>query len=350
MAKKKSTDVNDLSDFVSDIIATTNKAYKSDDIQIASEADYISNVDFLSSGNYAINYACTGNPFGSIAFGRITSLIGESDSGKSLLANHYIKETQNVGGLGILFEVERSRYLDRLTNLGIDTTKLIVSGEKTIEKIFEKCIFLIQQIRDKKPDLKVTVIVDSLSQASSEHELEQGFNKVDMSRAKVIRSALRQITHLISDTNVALILINHQTVNIAANMYTRADQKKTTPGGTALTYFPSQIIEVNRGARIKNKKEELIGIAVKVKINKSRFYTPFTEAKVQILFDRGFDSFSGMFEMFTSMGIIESPSKGWWCFKGNDKKLREAEIMNMVRNDVDKYLKLITSEMTEVKV
>jgi len=338
MAKKPSG----VDDFIKGIIIDTNKAYKSDDIKIASEADYISNISFLSSGNYAINWACTGNPLGAIAFGRITSLIGESASGKSLLADHFIKETQAIGGLAILFEVERARYEERLTSLGIDTSKLIVSGEKTIEKIFEKSIFLVKKIKAERPDLPVTVVIDSVSQASSEHELKEGFNKVDMARAKVIRAALRQITHLISDMNVCFVLINHQTVNIGANMYTPAHLKKTTPGGTAMTYFPSQIIEVNRGSRIKNESGDFLGLQIKVKIEKSRFYTPFTEAKVNILFDRGFDEFSGLFEIMLSSGVVKETSKGWYSFTDDNTKLRKDEIMSMIKADKNTYLEKMT--------
>jgi len=137
-------------------------------------------------------------------------------------------------------------------------------------------------------------------------------------------------------------MINHQTETIGANMYTPAHKKKTTPGGTAMTYFPSQIIEVNRGARIKNTAGEFIGLQIKVKVEKSRFFTPFTESKVHILFDQGFDPYSGLFEILLDSGVVTESAKGWYCFKDNTNKLRQTDVMDLVKKDTDKYLALMT--------
>jgi len=345
------------------LIESMNTTFKDGDFAVALEKDFISKLDWLSSGNYAINFACTGSPYKSIPFGRIVSFVGDSGSGKSLLANHFLAETQKIGGIGVLFDVERANYIQQLNKLGIDSSKLIISGSKILEDIFEKAIAFIKSYKEKNMTAPLTIVIDSLSQASSRHEMEEGFDKSDMKRAQVIRKGLRMISGLISDNKVCLIIINHQTSSIG-NPY---GPSKVTTGGSAVEYFPSQVIDVGRGKTIKNDAEIPIGLEVRVRIAKSRFFVPFVTARVQIYFDRGFEPTSGLFEMLEQSGaIIKVSQAGWWAFRDEKperckeceakiakgvecepckeckiKKYRETEIFDLIKADIDKYLKLI---------
>ena len=324
------------------LLSEMNTAFKDSDFSVATEKDFISKLEWLGSGNYAINYACTGNPYRAIPFGRIVSLIGDSGSGKSLLADHFIAETQHIGGLAVLFDVERAGYIQQMEKLGIDVTKLIVSGTKVLENIFEKIIYFVKSFNDKKLDVPLTIVIDSISQASSRAEVEEGFDKSDMKRAQVIRKGLRMVSGLISDHKVCLIIVNHQTQNIG-DMY---GPKKVTSGGTAIEYFPSQIIEVNKGKQIKNEMEIPIGMEIRIRINKSRFYVPFITAKVEVYFGKGLDPFSGLFDVLVGAEVVQKVSAaGWYAFKDEpDKKLRETEVKTEIISNTDKYLKMITSD------
>lgn len=335
MTKKTAKEVGDLES----LIESMNTTFKDDDFAVALEKDFISKLDWLSSGNYAINFACTGSPYRAIPFGRIVSFIGDAGSGKSLLANHFLAETQKIGGIGVLFDVERANYIQQLNKLGIDSSKLIISGSKILEDIFEKSIAFIKSYKEKNMTAPLTIVIDSLSQASSRHEMEDGFDKSDMKRAQVIRKGLRMISGLISDNKVCLIIINHQTQNIG-NPY---GPSKVTTGGSAVEYFPSQVIDVGRGKTIKSEHDTPLGLEVRVRIAKSRFFVPFVTAKVQIYFDRGFEPTSGLFEMLEQSGAIKKVSQaGWYAFKDKeDKKYRESEIFDIIKSDIDKYLKLI---------
>ena len=117
------------------LLTETKKEFKDDKLVIADDAQFISNLNFLSSGNYVVNYKLTGNPFKAYPFGRIISFEGPSDSGKSLFASHAIKEIQKINGIAVLFDVERGAVNSRLKNLNIDTSKLLVSKDKILERI-----------------------------------------------------------------------------------------------------------------------------------------------------------------------------------------------------------------------
>jgi len=223
MAKKEKEAIGSLES----LIESMNTTFKDGDFAIALEKDFISKLEWLSSGNYAINFACTGSPYKAIPFGRIVSFVGDAGSGKSLLANHFLAENQKIGGISVLFDVERANYIQQLNKLGIDSTKLIISGSKILEDIFEKSIAFVKAYQEKKMTAPLVIVIDSLSQASSRHEMEEGFDKSDMKRAQVIRKGLRMISGLISDNKVCLIIINHQTSSIG-NPY---GPSKVTTGG-----------------------------------------------------------------------------------------------------------------------
>ena len=113
MVKHKDKEQNNDKEIES-FISGINTSFKDNDFSVALEKDFISKVEWISSGNFAINYACTGSPFKAIPFGRIVSLVGDSGSGKSLLANHILAETQKLGGLCVLFDVERGNFISQM--------------------------------------------------------------------------------------------------------------------------------------------------------------------------------------------------------------------------------------------
>jgi hypothetical protein len=114
---------------------------------------------------------------------------------------------------------------------------------------------------------------------------------------------------------------------------------------SAVEYFPSQVIDVGKGKIIKSEFDTPIGLEVRVRIAKSRFFVPFVTARVQIYFDRGFEPTSGLFEMLEQAGAILKVSQaGWWQFKDQidkEKKYRETEIFDLIKADINKYLTLI---------
>jgi len=355
MVKHKDKEQNNDKEIES-FISGINTSFKDNDFSVALEKDFISRVEWISSGNYAINYACTGSPFKAIPFGRIVSLVGDSGSGKSLLANHILAETQKLGGLCVLFDVERGNYIGQMEKIGIDPSKLIVSGAKMLEDIFEKSIFFVKSYQAKKLSVPLTIVIDSVSQASSRTEMEEGFDKSDMKRAQVIRKGLRMISSLISDNKVCFIIINHLTVNIGAAQ--NHGPYKVTAGGTAVEFWPSQVIEVNKGKVLLNEMEMPMGMNIRVKIAKSRFFIPFIKASVQVMFDSGIDPYSGLFNLLVATGLVRKVSSaGWYAFEDDlEQKYRESELIDLVKTDPVKYLsrlekiKTITTKPVEEEV
>jgi recombination protein RecA len=333
-----------LSKVIDSVISKTNAEFKDDDLEIASKQDYVSKLEWLSSGIYAVNYTLTGNAFRGIPFGKTVSLIGDSNSGKSLLSQYFIKETQRIGGMAVLFDIERGIEKTQLKKIGIDTDTLLISKSKTLEDMFEKAIFMIKMIRDTyKQKIPLTIVVDSLSMACSKHELKEGFDKTDMKRAQNIKKGLRMMNSIVSDERVCFIVINHLIANVGV-MY---GPKKVTAGGSGVEYIPSIVIEVSKGAQILDKDEKPIGVESSIKVKKTRLHIPFVKSKLEIYFNKGFESTTGLFPILEQTGVIKSVSdKGWYSFYNDDsKKYRESEIIEMIKQNPDEYLKKLDTKI-----
>lgn len=340
---KKVLDTKDISKIIEGVIEKTNTAFKDSDLQFAAKQDFVSNIEWLSSGVYSVNYALSGNAFKALPFGRTISLVGDSNSGKSLLSQCFIKETQKIGGVAVLFDIERGVERSQLQKIGIDTDKLVISKAKTIEEMFEKAIFFIKAIKDTNKSIPLTIVVDSLSMACSRHELEEGFDKSDMKRAQVIKKGLRMINSLVADEKVCFIIINHQIANIGV-MY---GPSKVTAGGSGVEYVPSIVVEVSKGKQILDDNERPIGVVSTIRVKKTRLHIPFVKVELQIYFNKGFEPLSGLFNVLEQTGIIKKVSAaGWFSFYNDDsKKYRESEIIEMVEKNPEEYLKKLDTKI-----
>ena len=106
--------------------------------------------DWISTGNYALNYLMTSDFNKGIPLGKVTVLAGESGAGKSYIASgNIIKNAQDQGIFVILIDTENA--LDEAERAAIDTHGLHNLGDfrpkeptdaevKIIKELFEKSV------------------------------------------------------------------------------------------------------------------------------------------------------------------------------------------------------------------
>ena len=79
--------------------------------------------DWISTGNYALNYLISGDFYKGIPLGKVTVLAGESGSGKSFVASgNVVRNAQKQGIFVVLIDSENALDEKWLQALGVDTS------------------------------------------------------------------------------------------------------------------------------------------------------------------------------------------------------------------------------------
>ena len=80
--------------------------------------------DWISTGNYALNYLISGDFNRGIPLGKVTVFAGESGAGKSYICSgNIIKNAQEQGIFVVLIDSENALDEDWLKALGVDTSE-----------------------------------------------------------------------------------------------------------------------------------------------------------------------------------------------------------------------------------
>ncbi len=174
--------------------------------------------DWISTGSTLLDLAISNRKKGGLPVGRIIEISSQEAAGKSLICAHILAETQKMGGYGVLIDTENAAAPQFWESVGLNIKDLGYVPLNTVEHIFakiEEIIGVVRKFDDKK---LVTIVVDSLSQASSlvEMESEHGKDGYNTSKAIIISKACRKITGLIGRQRILVIFVNQLRMNLNA--------------------------------------------------------------------------------------------------------------------------------------
>jgi len=276
---------------------------------------------FISTGSSILDLAIANRPNCGIACGRITELQGLEGSGKSLVAAHMLADTQRRGGVAVLFDTETALNYDFFAAVGLDFKKMVYVSENKLENIFTEIEKIIETVRKSDREKLVTIVVDSLSAATTEMEAQEAYDRQGYATGKaiILSKALRKITKLIADKKIALVFTNQLRHKMNAMPF--ADQW-TTSGGKALAFHASTRIRFSLTGTVKSNNYP-IGVNVKAKVIKNRLGPPLREAAFLILFDRGIDDVASWYDVLKQHNLIKTLG-AWatWKDPETDEEIR----------------------------
>lgn len=334
--KKTAVPVNNLTKY-------TNKYLKilGNNASLVSNGTIYDTVGYYDTGCYMLNAQLCGTIYGGIATNRIIGLAGEEQTGKSYLLLSIVKNFLDSvpNGLVMFFESEGAINKEGFEKRGIDTTRVIFVPVESVEHFREEATkfvkdYVVDPVEERP---KIFMCLDSLGMLPSVKEVtdaEEGNDKSDMTRPKIIKSIFRILTVRLAMANIAMVVTNH--VYATMDKYTG----NAMGGGSGLKYAGSTIVYLNAleyATKDKDtKKKEHFGIMVKCTTVKSRA----TRTKKQIYFpihvEYGVDKFAAMFEFCLEVGLITVPSLGYYQWKGEGDKLRKSDILNNLPTFFDK--------------
>ena len=268
--------------------------------------------DWVSTGNYALNYLISGDFFKGIPLGKVTVFAGESGAGKSYICSgNIIRHAQEQGIYVVLVDSENALDEKWLIDLGVDTHEdkllklnmaMIDDVAKTISEFMKEYKTMAEAERPK-----VLFVIDSLGMLltpTDVNQFEAGEMKGDMGRKpKALTSLVRNCVNMFGSYNVGMVCTNH--TYASQDMF---DPDDKISGGQGFVYASSIVVAMKK-LKLKededgNKVTDVLGIRSACKIMKTRYAKPFETVQVKIPYSTGMSPTSGLVDLFEKMGIL----------------------------------------------
>ena len=309
--------------------------------------------DWISTGNYALNYLMTSDFNKGIPLGKVTVLAGESGAGKSYIASgNIIKNAQDQGIFVILIDTENALDEQWLQALKVDTSedKLMKLSMSMVDDVAKTVSEFMKGYKDQHADNKegapkVLFVIDSLGMLltpTDVNQFEAGEMKGDLGRKpKALTALVRNCVNMFGSWNVGLIATNH--TYASQDMF---DPDDKISGGQGFIYASSIVVAMKK-LKLKedekgNKVSTVQGIRAACKVMKTRYSKPFEGVQVKIPYETGMNPYSGLVELFEKKGLIEK--------SGNRLKyvdIKGEEHLEYRKNWTGEKLDLVMSEFNE---
>lgn len=319
----------------------------------------------LSSGSTLLNLACSGRPMGAFARGGYYLVVGDSTSGKTVLAGTCYAEAainprfddydlvfDNVENGAMMFDkFFGDKIAKRIRPPATDD-----EGNPVYSRTVEDFYFhLHKNLSGSRP---IIYVLDSENALSSEAEEAKQAEKrkaiaedkevagtMTDNKAKVHSQNLRSACAMVRDTGSILIIISQtrEAMGFGAQF-----EPKTRAGGKALKFYAQLEMWSSLKGKIKKTvrgKSRTVGILAEVKIKKNRFTGKDRTVVVPIYHSFGFDDIGACIDY-----LLEEKH---WKKKGDDIHApeldftggREELIRHVEENNLERDLRSVVGDV-----
>ena len=319
--------------------------------------------DWISTGNYALNYLISGDFFKGVPLGKVTVFAGESGAGKSYICSgNIIKHAQDQGIYVVLVDSENALDEAWLHALGVDTSedKLLKLNMAMIDDVAKTITEFVAEYKQMPEESrpKVLFVLDSLGMLltpTDVNQFEAGDLKGDMGRKpKALTALVRNCVNMFGSLNIGLVATNH--TYASQDMF---DPDDKISGGQGFIYA-SSIVVAMRKLKLKedddgNKISEVKGIRAACKIMKTRYAKPFESVQVKIPYETGMNPYSGLVDLAEGKGMLKKDGNRLSYVTSDGEILKfyrkewernENGCLDQVMNDISNHGEKTVSEIT----
>lgn len=223
---------------------------------------------------------------GGWAEGRISNIIGDRSTGKTLLAMEAATNFAMRHAKGSINYRESEHAFDEpyARSLGMPLDRVDLKHLDTVEDFYDD----LSKVIDKAPK-PAFYVVDSLDALGDVKERERGFRAATYGtdKAAALSELFRRRVGDMAEAGVTLMIISQIRSNISGygKDWVRA-------GGRALDFYSSQNVFLKQTGRVERQvlgTKRVTGITVRARLEKNKVGLPFREADFEIVFGYGID-------------------------------------------------------------
>lgn len=349
---------------------------KSTGAETLSESSYAQVQDFLDSGSMALNRVLTGDINKGFPVGRISTLFGQSGSGKSLIAatTAALALKNNKVDVVYIFDSEGGTLVDIFKQHGVDMTKVnhipVASVEQCSVKMLQTYDMLTKAHQEylddpsKNDDIRALCILDSYGALASDKLINDAVNKdknaMDMGLGpKMKNNMMRGLMMRVVQSNATLLIINHEYQDPGAMF---ASKIHNMAGGLGIQFASHLILQCEK-LLIKSadmdfmtgleKDDDSVGFfkgnKIKFFVVKNRVCKPAYTATVYVDFNTGIAKYDGLVEDAVQMKYLEDVRGGYICKTYSDKRITYKDLITNSKiwdTFIDDFNKKSIEEMT----
>lgn len=322
-----------------DLLDAINKELKDPDaLQYGSSERFVPS--YLSTGIRNLDTVLGGG----LRKGSLVLLTGEFSSGKTLLAQYFIKEAQAVGMDAAYMDAERAFNQTWMSQSGVDCDKLLVSQTSRGEKVFNIVHSLIRHNVG-------LIVIDSLAAlittAQAEADMETQFVGA---KARMINAAIEKMLDALEDgpSDTVIVAINQYRATVGGGPGT---PKQTVPGGGGQSFYAHLWLKVRRAGwdTVKSKSKaqkypQKVGFTMNVEVYKSKQSVPFQNVRIPFNFRTQLDEVAALVYEAVDFGLIES--HGSYYDLAGQRFQGRSKLLDYVREHPD-VLELLAAALEE---
>lgn len=305
---------------------------------------------FIHTGSTMLNLALTGHPLLGWPMGRMSNVIGDKSTGKTLLAIEGSTMLINRPPPGITkpkvtyYEGEAAFDIPYAENLGMPVDRVDFEEGDTIEEVYTCLNRCIEAGRDGQYDGQL-FILDSMDSISSTEEMKR---KIDdgsygMEKQKKMGEIFRRLVRPMEEVNMHLMIISQIRENITTLPFA---PKWRRSGGKALDFYATHVLWL---AEMKKHKRNdwVYGIQVKCKNTKNKVARPYREVEFPIIFEYGVDDIHSMLNFLRyhkdstlpKSHCVVKGTGGW--YQVDDGKMQLEDYIEHIENNPSAYAELV---------
>ncbi len=288
---------------------------------ILTNATLINNTVFYPTNIPILNVALSGRIDGGLS-GGMTQIAGPSKHFKSSFALVMAKAFQdkNPDGVILFMDNEFGTKQGYFRQHGLDTDRVIHQPFMNIQELKTECVGQLHSLEDAD---KLMIVVDSIGNAASLREVNNALSEneaVDMSRPKDLKAFGRIVTPYLKQKDVPMVIINH---TYQSQGFISTD---VVGGGQGL-YLSSDTIMIIGRAQDK-QSDELVGWNFKINIEKSRFCREKSKFEVNVRWETGVSTYSGLADIAVELGVFTEEKVGKSsAYEWNGHKIKAKDII-----------------------